>query len=285
VIFRLLALSCLFLVAIATPARAADTTLRTFDQTDLLWMDAYQDRVAWTEDDGTLWTAEHGVATRLAVKPVDRADVAAGPDGKPVAVYTRGKRFYLYDFAAKRERALKSPGKVDNWAYWKGRFAVIERGRLRVGNHDVGPAKSLQDETIDFNGAGIAYVKQSFRDEDVEEFELAYWPATTAGSGRIVMRAAHGASGELSLSGAVVSPTKVYATQRAGEFGGPYRLWRVDLKTGKKEYAGLPSGATASVPVGAKQAAAYTCPTESELDDDDAEQPCRLILRSVTWRR
>jgi hypothetical protein len=285
VIFRLLALSCLFLVAIATPSRAADTTLRTFDKTGLGSLDAYGDRVAWTEDEGTLWTVENGVATTVAVKKVGGLDMAAGPDGKPVAVYTRGRRFYLYDFAAKRERALKSPGKVDNWGYWKGRFAVIERGRLRVGTHDVGPAKSLKDEEIDFNGAGIAYIKQSFPDDDVEEFELAYWPATTAGSGRIVLRVAHGASGDLSLSGPVLSPTKAYATQRAGEFGGPYRLWRVDLKTGKKEYAGLPSGSNRSVPVGAGQAVAYACPREDEFDEEDTEQPCRLILRSVTWRR
>jgi hypothetical protein len=73
----------------------------------------------------------------------------------------------------------------------------------------------------------------------------------------------------------MLSATKAYVTQRGGEFGGPWRLWRVDLKSGTREYAGLPSETNSAVPVGSKQAVAYVC----------AQDPCRLILRSVTWRR
>jgi hypothetical protein len=288
VTIRSLALTVLFLLAVVAPAHGADTVLRTFDQTDINALDAARDRVAWTEEDGKLWTVEAGAAVDTGVKGVGRVDVAAGPDGEPVAVYRRGSRFFLYDFAAKRERRLKSPGKVDNWAFWKDRFAVIRGGRLQIvpqggKARDVGRANSLANKSIDFNGVGIAYVNSFFRTEDIEEFELAYWPATGAGAGRIVMRVAHGASSETSLDGAVLSPTKAYGTQRGGEFGGPWRLWRVDLKSGTREFAGLPGGANLAVPLGAKQAVAYVCPRED--DDADDEQPCRLISRSVTWRR
>jgi hypothetical protein len=292
VTLRALICSSLVVLFAAAPAHAADTVLRTFDKTDINAIDAAGERVAWTEEDGSLWTVEAGAAVDTGVERVGRVDVAAGPDGKPVAVYRRGSNFRLYDFAAKRERALESPGKVDNWAFWKDRFAVIRGGRLQIvpqrgKARDVGRAKSLAHKSLDFNGVGVAYVNDVFRDEDVEEFELAYWPATGPGTGRVVMRAAHGASGDLSLDGAVVSPTKAYATQRAGEFGGPYRLWRVALKGGRKEYAGLPGGATMAVPVGAGQAVAYVCPREDEFDDEEdaTEEPCRLILRSVIWRR
>ncbi|WP_157592565.1 hypothetical protein [Solirubrobacter soli] len=291
---RALIFASLLVLCAAAPAHAADTAdtaLRTFDKTDIGTLDGYRDRVAWTEANGTLWTVEAGAAVQVDVKRVDGIDVAAGPDGRPVAVYERGSKFYLYDFAAKRERRIKSPGKVQNWAFWKDRFAVIRDGRLQIvpqggKARDVGRAKSLAGNSIDFNGVGVAYVNEFIRDdEDVEEFELAYWPATGPGAGRIVMRVAHGASGDTSLAGAVLSPTKAYATQRGGEFGGPYRLWRVDLKSGKKHYAGLPAGANLAVPLGAEQAVAYVCPPEDDFDEDDAEQPCRLILRSVTWRR
>jgi hypothetical protein len=285
VTIRPLALTVALLLAVAAPAHAADTVLRTFDTTDINALDASGDRVAWTEEDGTLWTAEAGAAVRTGIEGVGRVDVAAGPDGEPVAVYQRGSRFHLYDFAAKRERRLKSPGKDDNWAFWKDRFAVIRKSRLEIvpqsgKPRDVGRAKSLADKTLDYNGTGVAYVNSSFRTEDIEEFQLAYWPATGPGAGRIVMRVAHGASGDTSMDGPVLSPTKAYATQRGGEFGGPYRLWRVDLKSGKREYAGLPGGGNLAVPLGAKQVVAYVCPGE-----DDEERPCRLILRTVTWRR
>jgi hypothetical protein len=283
VTLRALALTLLLFLTATTPATAADVVLRTLDSTDLSWIDAYRDRVAWVEDDGRLWTVEDGAAVAVAVKRVDRLDVAAGPDGAPVAVYRRGARFALYDFAAKRERALKAPtGKLSNWAFWKDRFAVVRDGRLQIvpltgRTRDIGRAKSLGGKAIDFDGTGVAYINQDAPSEDVEAFELAYWPATGPGKGRVVLRAAHGASGDLSLDGPVLSASKAYATQRGGEFGGPWRLWRVDLRSGTRDYAGLPGGTTVALPLGAEQAVAQVCP--------DAEDACRLVLRDVTYRR
>ena len=210
--------SLLFLTA--APAHAADTVLRTAEVDSL---DAYHDRVAWVEDDGELWTAERGKAVALGVKADDEVDVAAGP----VAEYARGMRFYRFDFATHRERAIERPRKA-------------------------------RDVRVDHTTRG----------EDVEEYRLVY-------RDRVLLRVAHGASGDLSLAQPLLSATKAYVTQRGGEFGGPWRLWRVDLKTGRREYAGLPSGANSAVPVGAKRVVAYVC----------AKDPCQLISRSVTWRR
>ena len=215
----LLLTSLLFFTA--APAHAADTVLRSGEIDSL---DAYGDRVAWIEDDGRLWTAEHGKAVALGVKADDPVDVAAGP----VAEYARGKRFYRYDFSTHRERAIPRPRPV--------------RDRVRVDHRT--------------------------RGEDVEEYRLVY-------RDRVLLRVAHGASGDVSLAHPMLSQTLAYVTQRGGEFGGPWRLWRVDLKSGTREYAGLPGETSDAVPVSAKQVAAYTCASET----------CRLILRSVTWRR
>jgi hypothetical protein len=278
---RLLALAALLLLAAATPAAAADAVLRPLEDTDLSSIDAYRDRVAWSEDDGTLWTVEDGAAVAVDVKRVDRVDVTAGPGGAPVAVYRRGSRFHLYDFARRREQTLKSPGDADNWAFWKDRFAVVRDGRLEIvpqagKPRDVGRAKSLAGKALAFNGAGVSYVNELAPDQDRVEFQLAYWPATGAGAGRIVMRAAHGASGDLSLDAPLVTPAKAYVTQRGGEFGGPWRLWRVDLRSRVREYAGLPSGTREAVPVGAGRVVAHVCPEE---------RACRLVLRDVIYRR
>jgi hypothetical protein len=104
--------------------------------------------------------------------------------------------------------------------------------------------------------------------DDVEEYRLVY-------RNRVLLRVAHGASGDRSLAHPLLSATKAYVTQRGGEFGGPWRLWRIDLRSGTREYAGLPGQTSDAVPLGAKRLVAYSC----------ASERCKLILRSVTWRR
>jgi hypothetical protein len=286
---RALVSAIAFLLAAAAPAPAADVVVRTFEEDELGTIDAYRERVVWTEGKGTLMTLEDDTAVPVGVARVGRLDVAAGPDGKPVAVYDRctARRctFHLYDFAARRERVLKGApaGKPENWAFWRDRFAVIRDGRFQVvplggKPRDIGRARRLADEEIDFNGAGIAYVKDIQRTEDIEEFQLAYWPATGAGTGRILLRASHGALSDLSLAGARLSATRAYATQRAGEFGGPWRLWRVNLRSRTRSYAGLPVGTTVALALGSKRAIAAVCPRPED------EDPCRLVLRATRWR-
>ena len=92
---RALILSLVLAGLAAAPANAADVVLRTFDETDVGSIDAYGDRVAWTEtgdsESGALMTLEGSEAVAVDVKPVRHLDLAAGPDGKPVAVYDRCK--------------------------------------------------------------------------------------------------------------------------------------------------------------------------------------------------
>lgn len=288
------AAALLSFVLLATPASAADVTVREFSATELESLDAYRDHVAWTESSGRgqnqLMTLVNGTAVAIPVKPVEGMDVAAGPDGQPVVVYNRcGKQrctFYTYDFATGREQVLKGApaGNWENWSFWRDRFVLIRKGRLVVfplggKPRDVGRAKTLADKAIDFNGVAVSYVNQTEPDADVEQYSLAYWPVT--GKGRSPLNLRHGLSGDLSMAGAYVSSTYAYATQRSGEFGGPNRLWRIKLSTGKRDYAGLPSFAAWAVPLGAKQAVVYGCPTN---EDDDVDTPCRLVLRDVTYR-
>jgi hypothetical protein len=290
VTFRTALIAAFLLLSFAAPASAADTVLTTFDGSELDTLGAFRDRVAWTETGGTLMTVEDGRAVAVNVERVGRLDVAPGPDGKPVAVYDRCRnarcRYFLYDFAAKRERKLMGPtAMVANWAFWRDRFAVIRNGRLVIvpvkgKRRDVGRAESLEDKGLDYNGAGVSYVNEREPEPDVEEYGLAYWPATGPGSGRELMRVAHGASGDLSLDGPFLTASRAYAVQRAGELGGPWRLWRVPLRGGAREYAGLPAHTVEAVPLGSGQAVAEVCPSA-----DDEDEPCRLVLHPTSYRR
>ena len=78
-----------------------------------------------------------------------------------------------------------------------------------------------------------------------------------------------------SMAGAYVSAAFAVVTQRAGEFGGPTRLWRVPLGGGKRQYASLPSFTAWAVPFGPTRVIAYGC------DEDDK---CSLVQRDVTYR-
>ena len=161
---------------------------------------------------------------------------------------------------------------------------LIRKGRLVLfplsgKPRDIGPAKSLAAKAIDFNGVAVSYVNETEPETDVQQYSLAYWPVS--GKGRTLMSLRHGLSGDLSMAGAYVSPSYAYTTQRSGEFGGPNRLWRIALRTGKRQYASMPSFVAWAVPLGTKQAIAYGCPTN---EDDDVDTPCRLVLRDVTYR-
>ena len=144
-----------------------------------------------------------------------------------------------------------------------GPAAVYARGK-RVYRYDFATQRERASERPRSN----LRVVHTSPGDDVEEYRLVY-------RDRVLLRVAHGASGDRSLAHPMLSATKAYVTQRGGEFGGPWRLWRIDLKSGTREYAGLPSGTSDAVPVGAKRVVAYKCASES----------CELISRSVTWRR
>lgn len=288
-----LALALLLLLVFAVPAAAAGTVVHRFGPEGLEDLDSYGDRVAWTEsversdEANALWTLERGVAIKVNIKPVLSMDVAAGPKGRPVAVYNRcaGSRctFFLYDFKTRRESRLKGAptGGYSNWRFWRDRFALIRNGRFVVVGldgskpKDVGRARSLASQSIDFNGQALSYVNLYEPEADYFEYDLAYFPVV--GKGKILKVATHGASGELSLGDARVDETNAYATQIAGEFGGPNRLWRVNIKTGKQQYAGLPRTVGSAVHVGDKQALVHFC-------RDEDEQDCELVLSDVNYR-
>jgi hypothetical protein len=78
---RYLAASFALLLATAAPASAADVVLRTFDKTELESLDAYRDRVAWTEDDGTLMTVEGDAAVAVDGDVVGRDELVVGRVG------------------------------------------------------------------------------------------------------------------------------------------------------------------------------------------------------------
>ena len=217
---KLAAAALLTFLLLATPASAADVTVREFSATELESLDAYRDHVAWTESSGRgqnqLMTLVNGAAVAIPVKPVEGMDVAAGPNGQPVVVYNRcGKQrctFYTYDFATGREQVLKGApaGNWENWSFWRDRFVLIRKGRLVVfplggKPRDVGRAKTLADKAIDFNGVAVSYVNQTEPEADVEQYSLAYWPVS--GKGRSLLDLRHGLSGDLSMAGAYVSST------------------------------------------------------------------------------
>ena len=187
-------------------------------RTDVSWIDAYRDRVAWAR--GRRQAVDRRGRRRRARGRQARRPRSTWPPARTARPSrstgaARGSRSTTSPPSA--SGALKAPaGKLSNWAFWKDRFAVVRDGRLQIvpltgKARDVGRAKSLEGKTIDFNGTGVAYINQDVPSEDVEAFELAYWPATGPGAGRVVLRAAHGASGDLSLDGPVLSPTKAYA--------------------------------------------------------------------------
>jgi hypothetical protein len=286
-----IALAILLALVLAGPAAAADRVVHEFGQEGLDYIDAYGGRVAWTQgpddDDGDLWTLERGVAVKVDVKPVVEIDVTEGPRGRPVVVYTRcpGKRpctFYMYDFKTRRESRIKGApkGGFSNWSFWRDRFAVIRGGRFVVAGldgrtQDVGRARSLADRAIDFNGAALSYINNYEDYDDHIVYELAYFPVQ--GKGKILKRAAHGASGELSLDDARVDGRYGYVVQTAGEFGGANRLWRVDLKSGVQQYTNLPGLPSTAMPLGDKQVLVHACHDEDELD-------CDLTLALVRYR-
>jgi hypothetical protein len=288
-----LALALLFSLVLAAPAAAADTVVHNAGTDAPSDLDSYGSRVAWTQGDYAengrrLWTLEKGVATRVKVKPFTSLDVTAGPQGQPVAVYNRcaGKRctFFMYDFQARRESQMKGApaGGYANWRFWRDRFALIRNGRFVVvgldgSTRDVGRAKSLTHAELDFNGEALTYINE-YSDHDYYEYEQAYFPVT--GKGRIVNRAAYGASGDLSLSDARADAEYGYAAKLAGEFGGDNRLLRVNLKTGKRQFANLPTVTGHAVHIGDKQALVLHC---SDPDDDGYDE-CELILSDLRYR-
>jgi hypothetical protein len=139
---RRLALATALLLALATPALAADTAISPKAITSV---DAFGGMQVWDVPAGGAWTlyvSSNGVR-RVPVKRSSRpfeADLGARLGGGVVAVYSRcragrGCRIYRYDFKRKRER--REPGshrrgcREGHASTWRGALVFVRSGRAR----------------------------------------------------------------------------------------------------------------------------------------------------------
>jgi hypothetical protein len=240
------ALAVFLSLAVVAPAGAAEEELAA--SPGRIMADAYAGRIVWAQlaPSTGLWElVEHrdGKVRLLrgadAFKEPVRLDLGPGPDGKPVAVYARAGKLFLYDFAKRAERALVEFGTGSLPSIWRGQMVFARReggvsslwlGKLgtgRLAKLPGGPAGEVAGVVAtELRGSRVVYVWSS-RTGDRTETGLY-----EARAGRAVRldRTANGAMSSSTFVTPEIAGSRVYYGRTTSGSGTGNQLRRVAFK-------------------------------------------------------
>ena len=203
----------------AASAQAADTSLGEVDAASVA---AWHGRLAWSAPapggGQQLMTRAPGSTTPEALPvPGKRnafdVDLGPGPDGGPVAVYSRNGRVALYDFATQRERTLPARGVQP--AIWRDRLVVRRRRWLYLIPVAGGPARRVpgSDDVTDepdLFGRWLGFpALRATSDLVVNELRLH----KIGGSTRVIAEATSGLENSVDYNGVTFDHGALYAAK------------------------------------------------------------------------
>lgn len=252
---RRAALTLLACLLLAPPAAAEELAASP----GRIMADAYGGRIAWAQLDPStgLWELvewRDGKVRLLrgadAFKEPVRLDLGPGPDGEVVAVYARGGRIFLYDFAKRDERQMHEFETGNSLpSIWRGQVVFSRRsgrefslwlgkvGSGRLTKLPGGPAGGVAGPiATELNRSRVVYVWSSKAGDKTETglYEVR--------DGRAVRRD-RAVSGAMSTSTFVtpeISGSRVYYGRTTSGSGTGNQLRRVSLRDGKVEAVRAP---------------------------------------------
>jgi hypothetical protein len=246
---RRAALSLFFVLLLAAPADAAEELAAAAGR---IQADAYGGRIAWAQLDASTgkWELVEHRDGKVRLLPVDafsgpvRLDLGPGPDGGVVAVYAREGKLFLYDFTARKERALVEFGEGTLPSVWRGELFFVRRtagrfdlwrgkfGTGRLAKLPGGPVSGTSGPiATEMRGSRVVYVWQSRKNGFVETelYEVV--------RGRAVRRDRTGSGG--ASSSTFVTPeiagSRVYYGRSTAGSGTGNQLRRASFKDGRVE--------------------------------------------------
>jgi hypothetical protein len=270
----------LLLLAAPASAQAADTQIAEPATSQVVA--AHGGRLAWSEGD-RLMTWANGMASQVPVDPqAGGFDVSLGraQGGGTVAVYSRRRGLYQFDFATGTERMLSRlsvPGVREQGPVIDRERVVFFRGTatrrglyvgsLRDGRIRQIPRLPREIGPYDFEGRRIAYTQGSFAGD--RSTDRLFVHDIVTGRRRAVARVTSGALSSARFAGTTLAGRFLYAAKvRTGAEGN--RFLRIDLRSGRAREALGRQGIVEAAFDGGR--ALYLATAQDECG------PCRLLL-------